>query len=188
MRKCSSNLSEVFFSSVRVDVSPLNGTGCDCFAEQMRRATPSMHCSFSPSRSFSFFLPSRMTESRKVMRERHVKLLMSLWRDDVTIKLTFLLLLLGGEAKRHAIEELASLRVEGKSPYLLVQRNTPLVSTSGPRISQFSPEDFGTCFLRCFCPGLDPLPLFCPSPRQPASSRASSQPEAPWAPEPGRAS
>lgn len=27
----------------------------------MRRATPSMHCSFSPSRSFSFFLPNRMT-------------------------------------------------------------------------------------------------------------------------------
>lgn len=44
--------------------SPLNGTKCDCFGEQMRRATPSMHCSFSASRSFSFFLPSRITIRR----------------------------------------------------------------------------------------------------------------------------
>lgn len=38
----------------------------------MRRATPSMHCSFSPSRSFSFFLPSRMTANEKIERKKNI--------------------------------------------------------------------------------------------------------------------
>lgn len=46
---------------------PLSGIGCDCFGFglQMSRATPSTNCSFSWSRSFSFFFPNLMTEKKQ---------------------------------------------------------------------------------------------------------------------------
>lgn len=159
--------------------SPLNGTGCDCLAEQMRRATPSMHCSFSPSRSFSFFFPNRMTETWKLRVRRDRGLFMGFLRE-----LTFLFLFFCSKAEGHSVRELACLWIKWKSPHLREKTNKSnlLARKFSTRNASSSPEDSWTCSWHCSFPYPTLLSGSSPSHHLSVLSKASSQPAAPLAP------
>lgn len=91
---------------------PLNGTGCDCLGEQMRRATLSTHCSLAISPSFSFFFPKRITEIFRYF--------VSFWLNHKKKEnfLTFLLLLFCSKTESQSIL-FACLRIDWQTPDLM---------------------------------------------------------------------
>lgn len=145
----------------------------------MRRATPSMHCSFSPSRSFSFFFPNRMTETWKLTLDETEHFFHSVlaW---AYFSVSFLWLQSRGSF--HSRVRPFEDKVEVSTPARKKTKTNLLARTFSTCNASSSPEDSWTCSWHCSFPY--PTLLFGSSPFRhlSVSLEASSQPAAPLAP------